>query len=178
VAKKGALKFHSVPDSLWDRIEPLLPKYQASRKGGRPRLAIRKVLTGILYVLRTGCQWKAMPREFGSGSAIHDYFQEWVQRGVFEKLWQVALEEYDELKGIDWSWQSLDGTMTKSPLGGEKNWEKPDRSWQVGCQTLGVDRRTGHTDWRCRRRRECARPKAGQANVGEHSCSSSASHSA
>ena len=84
-------------------------------------MPLRNVVTGILYVLRTGCQWKAMPAEFGSGSAIHAYFQEWVLRGVFEKLWRLALEEYDDLQGIDWEWQSLDGAMTKAPLGGEKN---------------------------------------------------------
>lgn len=95
-------------------------------------------MNGILYVLQTGCQWKAMPREFGSGSAIHAYFQEWVQLGVFEELWRLALEEYDDLKRIDWKWQSLDGAMNKSPLGGKKNREKPDRSRQAGRQALGA----------------------------------------
>ena len=151
-----ASKFHQVSDDLWERIEPLLPNYKRSRKGGRPRLLLRNVVAGILYVLRTGCQWKAMPAQFGSGSAIHAYFQEWVQRGVFEKLWREALAEYEDLKGIDWQWQSLDGAMTKAPLGGEKNREKPDGSRQAGRQTLGVDRWAWRAD-RCRsRRRQCA----------------------
>lgn len=148
--------FFEVPEALWKRIEPLLPKYPVSREGGRPRLPLRKVVAGILYVLRTGCQWKAMPREFGSGSAIHSYFQEWAASGVFEKLWRMALKEYDGLIGIQWQWQSLDGAMTKSPLGGEKNWEKPDRPGQVGCQAVGADRRGGCADRRCCRRRQCA----------------------
>ena len=116
-----ASQFDQIPDSLWERIEPLLPIYKASCKGGRPRLELRNVVTGILYVLRTGCQWKAMPVQFGSGSAIHEYYQEWVKRGVFQKLWQLALAEYDQCVGIDWEWQSLDGAMTKAPLGGEKD---------------------------------------------------------
>lgn len=148
--------FFEVPEAFWQRIEPLLPKYPVSSEGGRPRLPLRKVVAGILYVLRTGCQWKAMPREFGSGSAIHDYFQEWTASGVFAKLWRVALEEYDELVGIQWPWQSLDGAMTKSPLGGEKNREKSDRSGQVGRQAVGADRRGGRADRRGRRRRQCA----------------------
>jgi transposase len=151
-----ASKFHQISDSLWERIKPLLPAYKKSCKGGRPRLPLRNVVTGILYVLRTGCQWKAMPSQFGSGSALHAYFQEWVRLGVFEKLWRHALEEYDELIGIDWQWQSLDGAMTKAPLGGEKNREKPDRSRQVGRQAIGVDRRTRRADRRGRLRRECA----------------------
>ena len=71
-----ASKFHEISDSLWERIELLLPIYKTSCKGGRPRLPLRQIVNGILYVLRTGCQWKAMPTQFGSGSAIHD-FQEW-----------------------------------------------------------------------------------------------------
>ena len=151
-----ASKFHQIPDALWERIELLLPNYRPSCKGGRPRLPLRKVVTGILFVLRTGCQWKAMPSEFGSGSAIHAYFQEWVRRGVFEKLWRYALEEYDDLKGIDWEWQSLDGAMTKAPLGGEKNREKPHRSWQARRETLRVDRRSGRAAGRGHCRRQCA----------------------
>jgi putative transposase len=149
-------KFHQVPDALWERIEKLLPKYRTSAKGGRPRLAMRNVVNGIFFVLLTGCQWKAMPQQFGSGSAIHAYFQEWVRGGVFAALWRLALQEYDELVGIDWQWQSLDGAMTKSPLGGEKNREKPDGSREVGCQTVGADRCPRRADRSGHRWRQCA----------------------
>ena len=119
-------------------------------------MPLRRVVNGILYVLYTGCQWKAMPREFGSGSAIHAYFQEWVKRGVFYELWQLALEEYDRLERIDWEWQSVDGATTKAPLGGEKNREKPDRSRQAGRQAIGPRRWTRRSAG-CRREwRECA----------------------
>jgi transposase len=148
-------KFHQVHDALWDRMEPLLPKYPAQPKGGRPRLPLRNVANGIFYVLCTGAQWKAMPSEFGSGSAIHAYFQEWVRRGVFEKLWELALREYDALQGIDWQWQSLDGSMTKAPLGGEKNREKPDPPRQIGRQALGAHRWARRSDRRGRRWCQC-----------------------
>jgi transposase len=151
-----ASNFHQIPEALWERIDLVLPIYKPSVKGGRPRLPMRDVVCGILYVLRTGSQWKAMPKQFGSGSAIHAYFQEWVALDVFEQLWRLALEEYDELKGIDWKWQSLDGAMNKSPLGGEKNREKPDRSRQDRRQTLGAHRRPWRAAGRCRRRRQCA----------------------
>lgn len=156
MAVSCASKFHQISDVLWDRIEPILPNYKRSCKGGRPRLSLRNVVTGILYVLRTGCQWKAMPTEFGSGSAIHAYFQEWVERGVFAKLWRLALEEYDDLQGIDWEWQSLDGAMAKAPLGGEKNREKPDGSRQTRRQTFRADRRSRRPIGRSHRRRQRA----------------------
>jgi transposase len=156
VADQASSKFHQIPEALWERIDLVIPVYQRSPKGGRNRLPMRNVVGGILYVLATGCQWKAMPKQFGSGSAIHAYFQEWVERGVFEELWQLALAEYDELKGIDWKWQSLDGAMTKSPLGGEKNREKPDRSRQTGRETFDPDRWPWCAAGRRRRRRQCA----------------------
>jgi len=68
-----------------------------------------------------------------SSSTAHSRFQEWVKVGIFQKLWAMALEDYDELKGIDWSWQSMDGAMTKAPLGGGKNGSKPYGSGQKRC---------------------------------------------
>lgn len=123
-----------LPDELWDRIEPLMPPVRRSRKGGRPWVPLRQVLDGIFYVLRTGCQWKAVPREFGSGSTLHRWFQTLVKRGLFRKLWAGGLLEYDDLKGIQWDWQSIDGAMTKAPLGGEKNRPQPHGSSQIGHQ--------------------------------------------
>lgn len=156
MAATSASKFHQIPDPLWERMRGFFPKYRTSRLGGRPRLDLRRVANGIFYVLVTGCQWKAMPREFGSGSAIHAYFQQWVALGVFAKLWRLALEEYDQAKGIDWEWQSLDGAQTKAPLGGEKNREKPYRSRQNRRQALRARRRSRSTDRRGGGRRQCA----------------------
>jgi transposase len=126
-----------IPDPLWQRFEALLPKRRVHRKGGRPPLPWRLILDGIFFVLRTGCQWKAVPKAFGSGSSLHRYFQFLVRRRLFRTLWRVALEEYDALQGIDWEWQAMDGCMTKAPLGGKKNREKPNGSGEKGDQTLG-----------------------------------------
>jgi transposase len=133
-------KFWRIPERLWQQMLPLLPKYRVSAKGGRPRAPLRGVADGIFYVLRTGCQWKALPREFGAASTVHRYFQEWVERGVFRRLWKRCLKQYDRRKGIGWNWQSLDGAMTKAPLGGEKDRQKPHRSRQAGRQAVGAHR--------------------------------------
>lgn len=120
-----------ISDAFWRCLAGLLPKYSRSPRGGRPRVDLRRTMDGIFYVLRTGCQWKAMPREYGSGSTVHRYFQEWTGRGVFGKAWRRMLIRYDRRRGIGWNWQSIDGSMTKAPLGGEKNRQKPDRSRQA-----------------------------------------------
>jgi transposase len=118
-------KFARMPEKMWRRLETLLPKYTTSSKGGRPRANLRDVANGIYYLLRTGCQWKALPPQFGSSSTVHRYFQEWSRLGVWKKFCKTCLRKYDQQRGIAWRWQSLDGATTKSPLGGEKNREKP-----------------------------------------------------
>ena len=126
-----------IPDALWKRMEPLLPVRKRRRRyPGRKPLAWRQVIDGIFYVLRTGCQWKAAPRDFGSGSSLHRYFQKLVACGVFARLWKIALEEYDELRGIQWEWQCLDGATSKAPLGGGKNGAQSHGSGQVGHQAI------------------------------------------
>ena len=102
-------------DKLWQQIQPLLPPPPPKKKPGRPRVQERRIMDGIVYVLRTGCQWKQVPKEFSSGSTVHLRFSEWVQAGVFAKMWALLLQEYDELHGIDWRWQSMDGAMGKAP---------------------------------------------------------------
>ncbi len=76
----------------------------------------RQIFSAIVYVLRTGCQWKALPKEFGSASAIHKHFQQWQRAGFFLALWRSGLAEYDDLEGIAWDWQSIDGALVKAPL--------------------------------------------------------------
>ena len=117
-----------ISDELWEVLAPLLPLRVNTHPlgGGRPRVPDRTCANGIFYVLRTGCQWKALDATgICSGSTAHLRFQEWVAAGVFLELWRVGLERYDELKGLDWSWLSMDGAMTKSPLGGGKTGANP-----------------------------------------------------
>ena len=135
----GACSFddYRLPDGFWERMQKLLPRYKKSPSGGRPRADLRRVADAIFYRMRTGCQWKAIPPSLAPGSTAHEYFQEWVAAGVFEKIWQVALDEYDDLIGIDWRWQSVDGAMTKAPLGGESTGKNPtDRGKQGTKRSL------------------------------------------
>jgi transposase len=127
-----------VSDKLWKRIKPLLPSRPKRdlSLGGRPRVDDRTAMNGVFFVLRTGCQWNALNvTGICTSATAHRRFQDWTKHGVFEKLWAEGLEEYDELKGIRWRWQSMDGAMTKAPLGGEKNRAQSDRPSKAGRQT-------------------------------------------
>jgi len=92
----------------------------------------RQALDAIVYVLRTGCQWKALPRCLGASSTVHDRFQEWVEAGVFYRLWEAGLNQYARDVGIEWEWNSMDGVMVKAPLGGKRNRSKPNRPREIG----------------------------------------------
>ena len=126
---RARLKSTVVSDAFWERVEPLIPqpgarprkqKFVRKPGGGRKLKDPRVVFAAIVYVLRTGCQWKALPAErFGSASSIHKRFLEWQKAGVFEALWKAGLAEYDDLEGIAWRWQSIDGAMMKAPLAQE-----------------------------------------------------------
>ncbi|MDR1286441.1 MAG: transposase [Treponema sp.] len=134
-------KSWEITDAFWKKAEPLLPRktrdqskeYQRKPGGGRPPLASRKVLEAIFYVLRTGIQWKALPKEFGAASAIHRYFRFWCEQGFFEALWVAGLRAYNEVAGINWTWLSADGCMTKAPLALEAVGRNPTdrgKKWQ------------------------------------------------
>lgn len=73
-----------VSDELWERVRPPRPK------GGRPPADDRQMVEAIVYVLRTGIQWNALPRELGAASTVSDRFRLWQQQGVFERLWAAG----------------------------------------------------------------------------------------
>jgi putative transposase len=127
-----------ISDALWAVLAPLLPRRVNTHRfgGGRPRVPDRRCADAIFYVLRTGCQWEALNQTaLCAKSTAHDRFQEWVAADVFLQLWQTGVARFDELQGIDWNWLSMDGAMTKAPLGGEKNRTESHRSRQRRGQT-------------------------------------------
>ena len=111
-------KFADVPDEVWKYVEPWLPEPRSHARGGRSRLENRRAMAGIVYRLKTGCQWKALPRQFGSGSAVHRRFQEWAEAGVFHIFFAEMVHYYDDRVGVDLKWCSLDSATVKAPKGG------------------------------------------------------------
>ena len=87
-----------VPNEIWDEIVTVLPKEKPENAVGRPTVPFRKVTDGTMYVLRTGCQWKMLPREYGSGSTCHRRFQKLVELDIFKNMWTRLLKTYDGKK--------------------------------------------------------------------------------
>lgn len=117
-----------IPDYMWEEMKLIIPKPIDNHPLGchKPRIDDRKVMDGILFVLKTGCQWSALDETtICKHSVAHDRFQEWTKAGVFEEFWRRGLLMYNETKGLKLKWQSLDGSVTKAPLGGEKTGANP-----------------------------------------------------
>ncbi len=140
---KQAYKSWTISDEFWEAVKGYIPehtrdpdkKYQRKPGGGRKPPEKREILSAIVYVLRTGCQWKSIPK----GSNVHRYFQLWAAAGFFVEIWAAGLCEYDELKGLDWEWQSLDGYMTKAPLAEESVGRNPTDRGKNGDKTQCPD---------------------------------------
>ena len=123
-----------VSDEFWEKVQPLIPPTPSHAKGGRTRMDDRQAFAAMIYVLRTGIQWNALPRQMGASSTVHDRYQEWERLGFFEQLWRAGLLEYDELEGIEWEWQAIDGAMTKAPLGRGATGNNPTDRAKMGTK--------------------------------------------
>lgn len=107
-----------VSDELWDIFQNILHELDPPAAVGRPRTGQRAVLNGIIYQMRSGCQWNQLPEKFGDDSTVHRTMQRWISKGVLKRAWTVLVENCDELGGVDWQWQSADGAMGKARFGG------------------------------------------------------------
>ncbi|MEV4067390.1 IS5 family transposase [Nonomuraea dietziae] len=126
--KKGEQLPWIVPDSLWERIEPLLPKVERRhRHPGRKRLDDRLALQGILFVLYTAIPWEFLPQElgFGSGMTCWRRLRDWHQAGVWDRLHQLLLAELHAAGQLDWSKAVVDSSHVRALKGGPKTGPSP-----------------------------------------------------
>jgi putative transposase len=119
-----------VPDALWETVSKVLATYDPAARTGRPRVDQRRALDGIIFRMRTGCQWNHLPTEFGDDVSVYRTFRRWESKGIFDILWAVLLVKCEELQGVDWQWQAADGCLGKArgvPKKG-KRWMPPNVS--------------------------------------------------
>ena len=148
--------FAGVSEELWSIVCELLPKVDGGKRRGRPRVPDRAILGGIVFRLKTGCQWKALPNRFGSGSTCHRRFQQWRELGVFQKLFGKMVEHYDRRCGVQWEWACLDSAMVKAPKGGQHGPKPngPRKTRRQTSRTHGWSRCSA-----CRANLRCQRPR-------------------
>ena len=161
-------KTWEISDAFWELVQPLIltdPRvanktYQRQRGGGRkPKYFNHLYFSAIVYGLRTGIIWNALPREkFGgmSSSALHDKFQQWSIADVFTKIWQRGLAEYDELQGIARTWQAADSASIEAPLARESTGPNPTDQGKKRLKTTYSRRRKWHPHLATRQRSQPA----------------------
>jgi transposase len=120
-AMPSAAKERDLMNRLWERVRPLLPEAPSRPDGGRPRNDDRKSFEGIVYQLRNGIRWRDMPKEYGSGATCWRRHQEWTAAGVWEEVWQAAVEELDAAGGLDVSELFADATFVPAQKGGPRS---------------------------------------------------------
>lgn len=131
-----------LPDALWERVAPLLPRAERRRfrYPGRKPLTPRQALTGILFVLRTGVRWNDRPCEMGcgSGSRCRRYLKAWHRAKVWDRLHARLLAELDDAGAIDWSQAAVDGSFVRALGGGTKTGRSPVDRGRKGSQHHAV----------------------------------------
>jgi transposase len=127
-----------VSDALWERIEPLLPppKPRRARFPGRKPLDYRKVLTGIVFVLKTGIDWDDLPAElgWGCGRTCKDTLKAWQRAGVWERLHLILLQELQDADTIDWSRAAVDSIKARALGGGDDTGPNPTDRGKPGTK--------------------------------------------
>ncbi len=124
-------------DRLWNLIEPLLPvKKRRFRYPGRKPLSDRATLTGILFVLKTGIPWEALPQEMGCGSGMTCWrrLRDWQKAGVWSKIHQVLLSELRGADQIDFSRALVDSGSIRAVQGGAETGPNPTDRGKAGTK--------------------------------------------
>ena len=141
-------------DEQWARIEPLLPKFKRSAKGGRKPADNRRIFEGILWVLRSGARWKDLPQEYPSPSTCWRRLHDWEEQDVWLDIWRAFLAELDAKGQLDWAETFADGSFAPAkkgaPVSARPNVERVRSGWWWSTARVFLS----ETTWtRCPRRR-------------------------
>ena len=119
------MSWNGLTDAQWEKVSSCLPKrkkpWLKRKRGGRPPADDRKCFEGILWILWTGAQWAALPKEYGSKSTVHRRLVKWVEDGTLEKLWRTFLAELEDAEHLRWDECFMDGTFASAKKGAPKS---------------------------------------------------------
>ena len=118
-----------ISDGLWAKIEPILLTADPPKATGRKRVDQRRMLDGVVYKIRSGCQWNSLPKELGDDSTIHRAFQRWVRLGVFDRVWAM----------VEASQESGDSKENGAAITGPRENQEVDRTQAGSSQSQVAD---------------------------------------
>ncbi len=153
-------------EAQWAKIRPLLPKRPKRPHGGRPRADDRKVLEGILWILRSGARWQDLPDEFPSPATCWRRLRQWEEQGIWLRIWRAFLAELNERQQVKWSEAFLDGSFAPAKKGAPES-ARPSGArgrsgwwWSTARVFL----------WECDFTLQRKRRKQGAADLGKQVC--------
>ncbi|UPY80710.1 IS5 family transposase [Leptospira weilii] len=128
-------------NAQWDILEPLMIEPNPREDGkGRPRSDARTILNGILWILRTGAQWKDLPDRYPSYQTCHRRFQEWNRNGTMRNIIRSLANDLRERGEIETEESFIDGTFVPAKKGAQKSGKQSvgrvQRSWQLETATV------------------------------------------
>jgi transposase len=105
-------KRHELTDQQWERLQPLLPPQKP--KTGGPAADHRRVINGILWVLRTGAPWRDLRERYGSWSTVASRFYRWTRAGIRDRVLAALQAQADESGQLNWEVHFVDGTIVRA----------------------------------------------------------------
>jgi transposase len=118
-------------DVQWERLHPLLPAQKP--RTGRPARDHRTVLNGILWILRTGCPWRALLERYGSWETLSSRFYRWQRAGIWDRVLAALQRQADAEGRLDWSLHFVDSTVVRAHqhAAGAKGGTRQRRHWDA-----------------------------------------------
>jgi transposase len=157
----------AIPDEVWPLSQTILDAHDPAKPKGPRRADLRRVLHGIIFRVRTGCQWHQLPQQFGDDRTVHRHCQPWCQRGLLVRLWAVLVQACAALGGVDGQWQAADAAMGKARMGGALAGRTPPIAGKRG-ETAPRGGGDGRASGRHQRGGQCPRhPAAGRHPGGQ-----------
>ena len=108
------MRRYELSDPQWARIAPLFASRKRSGKAGRPPCDQRRVVNGILWILRTGAPWRDLPERYGPWETVFSRFNRWRRDGTWTRIATTLLDELDDKGLIDHDLWCIDGTVIRA----------------------------------------------------------------
>lgn len=103
---------HELSESQWEQVKEVLPRMSWT---GRPRKSDRRVVNGIMWILKTGAPWRDLPRDrFGPWKTVYNRFNKWSREGVFDGILEALQLKADEAGKINWDLWCIDGSVQRA----------------------------------------------------------------
>jgi transposase len=107
------MRRYEMSEAAWRRLGPLLPPERGSL-GGRPPKDRRRVLNGILWILRSGARWRDLPERYGPWQTVANSFYRWRRAGVWSRVLAELQCQADERGELDWALHHVDSTVVRA----------------------------------------------------------------